>query len=115
MHLLLSWLVLALAVLAAAAVVPGVKVKGFAGALVVAAAFGVLNWLVGWFFFVLLGIATLGLGFLFAFLTRWVVNAILLKLVDAATDYIDIKGFVPALWAAGLMSLLATVAHWVLR
>jgi len=37
---------------------------------VVAALIGVLNFFLGWIFCVLLGLATLGLGFLLALITR---------------------------------------------
>src|SRR5690606_23877863 len=91
--LLLSWIVLSLSIAITAAVVPGVNVRGFWGVVLVAALFGVLNVLVGWFLFALIGIGTLGLGFLLAFLTRILVNAILLKLVDALTDQLTITDF----------------------
>src|SRR5947207_9206766 len=42
-RLLATWFIGALALLVAAAIVPGVSIKGFAGAIVVAAFIGVLN------------------------------------------------------------------------
>ena len=93
MDFLLSWLILSLGVLAAARLLPGVHVPDFWAAVIVAAIFGVLNFFLGWLIFVLLGFATLGIGFLLAFLTRLVVNAILLKLTDALSDHITIRGF----------------------
>jgi putative membrane protein len=62
-----------------------------------------------------LGIATLGLGFLLAFITRWVVNAIVLKLTDALTDHLKIDSFGWALGGALLMSVLMTLGEWVVR
>ena len=64
MHLLLTWLVLSIAVWLTAAILPGFRVKGFWGAIKAAAVFGTLNFLLGWLFFVVLGIATLGIGFI---------------------------------------------------
>ncbi|MEK7706339.1 MAG: phage holin family protein, partial [Myxococcota bacterium] len=86
MTILYSWLILAVAVWLTAQLLPGVKVSGIGGALVVALIFGILNWLVGWLLFVVIGIGTLGVGFILAFATRWLVMAILLKVTDLLTD-----------------------------
>ena len=111
--LLLSWLVLSLIIAATAAIVPGVTVRGFGGVALVAALFGVLNVAIGWLLFTIIGIGTLGLGFLLAFVTRVVVNAILLKLVDAMTTRLSIQSFGHALLAAVVMSGLGTLFEWI--
>ncbi|MCX4243328.1 phage holin family protein [Paraliomyxa miuraensis] len=111
--LLLSWIVLSLIIAITAAVIPGVNVRGFWGVVLVAALFGVLNVVIGWSLFVLIGIGTLGLGFLLAFVTRIVVNAILLKLVDALTTQLTITDFRYALLAAVVMSGLGTLMEWM--
>lgn len=114
MGLLLSWLVLTLSVWLTAMILPGFEIRGgFWGAIKVAAVFGVLNWLIGWLIFVLIGIGTLGIGFLLAFITRWIVSAILLKLTDALSSSIKIESFGRALLAALLMSAIGTLAEWV--
>jgi putative membrane protein len=115
MELLVSWVILSLAVWITAVVLPGFHVKGVTSAIVVAALFGVLNFLVGWIFFVVIGIATLGLGFLFAFITRWIVNAIVLKLTDALTDHLKIDSFGWAVAGALVMSALGTLGQWLVR
>lgn len=115
MHIVITWLVLSLAVWVTSLVVPGFKVRGFGGALAVAAIFGVLNWLIGWLLFVVIGLGTLGIGFVLAFVTRWVVNAILLKITDALTDKLEIKSFGWALIAALVMSLAGTVGEAVVH
>lgn len=112
--LLLSWLVLSLIIAATAAIVPGVTIRGFWGVVLVAALFGVLNVAVGWLLFTIIGIGTLGLGFLLAFVTRVVVNAILLKLVDAMTTRLSIASFGHALLAAVVMSGLGTLFEWII-
>lgn len=111
MSILISWLILSLAVWLTALVLPGVRLRGVGGALIVAAVFGILNWLVGWLLFVLIGVVTLGLGFLLAFLTRWVVNAALLLATARLVDSLEVKGFGWALLAAGLMSAIGTLAQ----
>jgi len=113
--LIVSWLVLSAIVLLTAAVLPGITVRGVGGALVVAALFGVLNVAIGWLLFVAIGVGTLGLGFVLAFFTRWIVDAILLKIVDAISDSISIATFGHALLAALVMSALGTVFDWLLQ
>jgi putative membrane protein len=115
MHLLLHWVFLAVAVLVAAALVPGVHLRGFGSALVAAALFGVLNLLLFRLIFVAIGVATLGLGFLLAFLTRWFVSAIVLKLTAGLTDRLDIKGFTPALLMALVMSAFSALCDYAVR
>ncbi len=115
MHLLLSWLVLSVSFWITAAILPGFQVKSFGGAIGVAALFGILNWLLGWFIFVVLGIATLGLGFLLAFITRWIVMAVLLKLTDALSSNFKVKSFGTAVIGALLMSGIGTLAEYGLR
>jgi putative membrane protein len=113
--LILSWLILSLAVWITATVLPGFHVKSFGSALLVAAVFGVLNFLLGWLFFVVFTIATLGLAWLFAFITRWIINAILLKITDAVTDHLTIDSFAWALGGALMMSALGTLGEWLVR
>ncbi len=115
MGILLSWLVLAFAVWLTAAVLPGVHIRGFVSALVVAALFGVLNFFLGWLFFAVFAVATLGIAVLLAFITRWIINAILLKIVDSLTDRIKIDSFGWALGAALMMSFIGSVTEWGLR
>ncbi len=111
MNILVSWLILSLAVWLTALILPGVRLRGVGAALIVAAVFGILNWLVGWLLFAAIGVVTLGLGFLLAFLTRWVVNAIMLMVTGRLVDSLEVKGFGWALLAAGLMSAIGTLAQ----
>jgi putative membrane protein len=115
MSLLLSWLILSIAVWITAAVLPGVHVKSFGSALLVAAIYGVLNFLLGWLLFAVFTIATLGLAWLLAFITRWIINAILLVLTDRLTDRLKIDGFGWALGAALMMSAIGTFGEWLVR
>jgi putative membrane protein len=110
MEFLLAWLILALGVFAAAKLIPGVQVPDFWDAVVVAAIFGVLNFFLGWLLYVFLGLATLGIGFLLGFITRLIVNAILLKFTDALTDRMTIKGFGNAVLASLVISAVGILA-----
>lgn len=115
MEFLLSWLILSFAVWATAALLPGMRIKSFPSAILVAALFGILNFFLGWLLFAVFTIGTLGLAWLLAFITRWIINAIILKLTDAMTDHLKIDGFGWALAAAAVMSLLGTVGEWVVQ
>jgi putative membrane protein len=114
MNLLLSWLILAVSVWITAALLPGVKLKSFGSAFVVAAIFGVLNLLLGWLFFTVFAVATLGIALLLAFITRWIIDAILLYFTAKLTDSLEIDGFKWALIAALVMSVLGTIGQWML-
>lgn len=115
MNLIFSWLLMAVSVWVTALILPGFKVKGLWGAIVVAALFGVLNFFLGWLLFVMIGLGTLGLGFLLAFITRAVVDAIVLKLVDAMTSKLEIRSFGWAFIGGIIMSGLATLAEYFLH
>jgi putative membrane protein len=110
-----SWLIYALAMWFTAVILPGFTVKGFWGTLKVAAIFGLLNWAFGLFIYRILGIATLGLGFVFAFVTRIVTNAILLKVTSHVSDSLKIKDFTNALVGALIISAVGTVVEMGLR
>jgi len=114
MGLLISWALLTIVVFITAAVVPGFRIRGFTGAVLVAALFGLLNFFLGWLLFVAIGLGTLGLGFLLAFLTRWVVDAIVLKMVDALSRSLEIASFGHAFLAALVMSGLGTLLELLL-
>ncbi len=110
-----SWLVLSVAVWVAATVLDGVRIDGVGSIIMVAALFGIMNTLLGGIFFWVIGIATLGIGLLLAFLTRWLVDAILLTLVDKFTDRIHIDGFKNAFLAALIMAFIGSVGEGVLN
>ena len=76
MRLILSWLILSVAVWVTAAVLPGFHIKGPKSALLVAAIFGVLNFILGWILFAIFTVATLGIAWLLAFITRWMFSSL---------------------------------------
>jgi putative membrane protein len=115
MSLILSWLILSFAVWVTDAVLPGFRVKSPTSALLVAAIFGVLNFLLGWLLFAVFTVATLGIAWLLAFITRWIINAILLVLTDKLTDHLKIDSFGWALGGALVMSLVGTAGEWIVR
>jgi putative membrane protein len=114
MGLLISWLILSLAVWATAAVLPGFHIKDFKSAVIVAAIFGLLNFFLGWLLFLVFAVATLGLAWLLAFITRWIINALLLMLTDRLTDHLKVDSFGWALAGALVIAIVAAVVQWVL-
>lgn len=114
MGLLSSWLTASLGLWLTALLVPGFEVKGVKGALVVGAVFGLLHYAIGWFLFVVIGLGTLFLGFVFAFITWWIVSAILLKVTDALTESLKIDGFRTALVASAVLSVLSALREYLL-
>ena len=115
MGLLISWLILSVAVWVTAAVLPGFKVKDFKSAIIVALIFGLLNFFLGWLLFAVFTVATLGLAWLLGFLTRWVINTLLLMLTDRLTDHLKIDSFAWALLGALAISLVSAIVTMVLR
>ncbi|MCC5870450.1 MAG: phage holin family protein [Gammaproteobacteria bacterium] len=115
MELLLSWLILTFAVWLTATVLPGFHVKSFRSAILVAAIFGVLNFLLGWLLFAVFTVVTLGLAWLLAFITRWIINAILLVLTDRLTDHLKIDSFWWSLGGALMISIIGSLADLLIR
>ncbi len=111
MELLITWLITSLAVWVTAVILPGFHLKNFGSALLVAAIFGILNVLLGWLFFTVFTIATLGIAWLLAFITRWIINAILLKITDALTSHLKIDNFGWALLGSLMISLVSALTH----
>lgn len=115
MSILWSWLVLSISIGVTAALLPGFELKGVWNTVKVAALFGVLEWLLGWFFYIVIGLGTLGIGFLLAFVTRWIVTAIVLKITDAFSTSLTIKSFGSALVGALIMSAVGTVLEFFVK
>jgi putative membrane protein len=114
LNLILSWLIMSLAFWLTAVILPGFHLKSAKSAIIVAAVFGILNFLLGWLLFAIFTVVTLGIAWLLAFITRWIINAILLKLTDALTTHLRIDNFGWALLGALLISAISTVAQWML-
>jgi putative membrane protein len=113
LNLILSWIIMSLAVWLTAAILPGFHLKSAKSAIIVAALFGILNFLLGWLLFAIFTVLTLGLAWLLAFITRWIINAILLKLTDALTSHLRIDNFGWALLGALLISVISTLVQWL--
>jgi putative membrane protein len=114
MVIVLAWLSASVGLFVAAQVLPGVKLKSFADALWAGALLGVLQWALHWFIFVLLGIATLGIGFLLWFVTRWIASALVILLAAKLSSRLEVRGFLNALVTAFIVAATGTVLRWAL-
>lgn len=107
MALLINWLVTALAVIIAAYLLPGVSVKSFFSALLVALVLGLINAILRPILVILtlpLTVVTLGL-FIF------VINALLVLLTSAIVPGFDVRNF----WWALLFSLIFSIVSFILH
>jgi uncharacterized membrane protein YvlD (DUF360 family) len=110
--LAISWVFLTIAFLAAAALVPGFDIKNPKSGFWVAATFGVLNVVVAPVLATLFAGVTLGLVCLLPGVLRFIITVILIKLVDALSDNLKVKGLFPAVLAAIVMSVTAAVLDY---
>ncbi|MEN9735492.1 MAG: hypothetical protein RL129_202 [Actinomycetota bacterium] len=106
MKLLLRWAILALAIWATTAVVPGIKVNGGFGAyLWVALLFGFINAFLGTFLkFLTFPAVLLSFG-LFSF----VINAAMLELTSRWSKHLDVENFLNALLGSLLISAISSI------
>jgi putative membrane protein len=106
-HLIVDWLLSALALWIVAQIIPGIVVRGYGTALVATIVIAVVNFVIGWPLRILtfpLSLLTLGLFLL-------VLNAFLLKLASIFVPGFSIKGFLPAFFG----SIVLTVLGYILR
>ena len=107
MHILANILILTLIILVIDWILPAVHIKNFGTALAVAIVYSLLNFFLGWLFFILalpLIILTLGLF-------KFVINAFLLWITDKLIDGFRIDGFGWTLVTALLISLGSTLVR----
>jgi uncharacterized membrane protein YvlD (DUF360 family) len=114
MGLLLGWVTATLGLWFASQVLDGVRLVSFADAVWAGALLGILQAVLQGPIFVLLGIGTLGLGFLLWFITRWIAAALVIMLTSALSSRFDVRGFWPALITAFIVALTGSVIRWVL-
>jgi uncharacterized membrane protein YvlD (DUF360 family) len=107
-HLLLSWLVSAVALVVAAWILPGAEINGFGVAIVAAAAIALLNALLA----PVVAAIRLPLTLVLGFLLLLVLDALLLLAADRFTDdRLNVDGF----WWALLLALVTTAVTLVIE
>jgi putative membrane protein len=109
MRLLLHWILSATALWIVAHFVPGIYVSGPKAALIAALVIGLINATIG----TILKILTFPLTILTLGLFWFVINALMLELAASFVDGFQVRGFVPALIGAVLMSLVSSVLQWI--
>lgn len=113
--LLVSWALSAAALFLASRAFQGVQLKGdFLDALWIAAVYAILSFFLSWFIFGVLGVVTLGLGFIFHFVTQLVTAALVLKVTASLSSRFDITGFLPAIGTAIFLALASEAASRIL-
>jgi len=105
--LVIRWLVLAAAIMAASYLLEGIEVKGFFPALGAAAMLGILNA----FFRPVLLILTLPINILSLGLFTFIINALMLKMASGVIPGFDVRGF----WTALFGALIITLISWLLN
>jgi putative membrane protein len=104
--LLVRWLMLTVAIMAAAYLLPGIKVSGVFSAFFAAAILGILNALLR----PLLLLLTLPLNILSLGLFTFVINALMLMMASGVISGFHIASF----WSAIFGSLIIGVVSWLL-
>ena len=99
---ILSWILSAISLLIVGRIVPGIQIQGFGTALIAAIVIGLVNATLG----LALKILTLPLTILTLGLFWVVINALMLKLAAALVPGFTVRGFLPALVGALLLSLV---------
>ena len=113
-QLLIGWVTATLGLWLAANVVRGVRLRSFNDAAWAGALLSVLHWALSKPLFMLLGIGTLGIGFLLSFLTRWIVAAVVVLLASKLSNRLHVDSFVSALITAFVVAATGTVVRWLL-
>jgi len=113
---LISFAVLLVSLFVASSFLDGMQIKGGAITyMVVGLVFGLLNFFFGGFFFALIGLGTLGFGFVFSFIGRLLATSVVLRLASAvAANKLYVKDWKTAFLAALLMSLTTGVCEMLL-
>ncbi len=111
MQILVALLLNALALIITANLVPGFKVDSFTSAILAAIVLGVINT----FIKPVLVVLTLPLNVLTLGLFSFVINAVVLWLASAVVPGLMLDGWVPAILAAVVLSVVSTVLSMVLK
>ncbi len=106
MHLIVTWLLNALALLAVTYLIPSIHIRGFGTALVIAIVLGLINALLR----PVLVLLTLPVAILTLGLFLLVINALLFQLAAWFIKGFEVSGF----WAALFGSILYSVISWIL-
>jgi putative membrane protein len=108
-HLIVGWLVSALALWIVAQIISGIQVRDFGAALIATLVIGIVNAIVGPILrFIAFPITFLTLG-----LFLLVINAFLLKLASLFTPGFKVHGFLSAVLGSLVLTILTSILRWV--
>ena len=108
--MLINMLILSVTIFLVSQVLPGIQVKNFGTAIVVAIVYSVINFFTGW----LLVLVTLPVIIVTFGLFKLVINAFLLWLTDLLIDDFEIKDLLTTFVAASLITLVDSLIKWIL-
>lgn len=108
--ILLRWLVSALGFLALSYLVPGITVKGFGTALILALLWGLVNITIK----PILILLTLPFNILTLGIFTFIINGFLLWVLGGVIKGFEVHGFWVAVVGALVLSAISTLSHWAL-
>lgn len=111
MNMLLRWFSVALGFFVAAQYVPGIEIKGFGTAILLAAIWGILGVVVK----PILVILTLPVTILTLGLFIFVINAGLFWWLGGVIEGFEVSTFAAALLGSIVLSIVSSVTHWALE
>ncbi|MFT3926187.1 MAG: phage holin family protein [Myxococcales bacterium] len=114
MSMIIAWLSASLGLFIASRVLSGVKLASATDALWAGALLGVLQWALYKFIFLALGVATLGIGFLLWFITRWIASALVILLTSKLSSRLHVDGFFSALITAFIVAAAGSAVRWAM-
>ncbi|MCU0228597.1 MAG: phage holin family protein [Bryobacterales bacterium] len=103
LNLLVQWIVVAVAILVAAYVLPGMKIKNFKIALLAAVVMGIVNALIQ----PVVAFLAIPVTFITFGLFAWVVNGLMLMLVAKLTPEFEVNGCFTAILGSVIISLVS--------
>ena len=110
MNVLLNLIILSVAVFLVSSFLPGIYIKNYGTAIVVAIVYSVINFLFGW----LLLLLTLPLTILTFGLFKFVINAFLLWITDKLIDDFEIDSFGATLIAAFFIAVVDSLLRSII-
>jgi uncharacterized membrane protein YvlD (DUF360 family) len=114
MSMIVAWLSCSLGLYIASRTLSGVRLATAGDALWAGALLGVLQWALHFLIFAALSVATLGVGLVLWFVTRWVASAIVIMIASNLSSRLKVDGFFNALLTAFFVACAGSVVRWVL-
>lgn len=109
MSIIINLLLLSIAILIVAQIMPSIHIKNVGTVIIVAIVYSLINFFTGWFLVLL----TLPLVIITFGLFKFVINAFLLWITDKLIEDFKIDSFRSTLIAAFLITLIDSVLKWL--